>query len=581
MGTDRIFGVGPCLSWSVPKLCGVSGPIGEKESQHVFGYRVLSPNYGENGQIEEVIMRQSVLTIISTIATPGNLCLCLSLLLLSVSPIEAKGAQPNILLIVVDNQPASILGAYGNPDVKTPNIDRLASEGVRFTRAFAVHGMCSPTRATLLTGLLPSQHGVQDWLDDEEMGNWPSDWNAIREYRTLPYTLKNRGYQTALIGKWHLGQPRLPDEWFDYWVTFNLGHTVDFWNNEINDNSKKYKVEGQHSVDFFSDKAVEYLQTYDHQEPFFLMVTYNGPYMNPPTNLGAARNRHYKYYRDKEFPSFPRNRVNETILDEIPVPDPEEWYLNLARMHNDPETMANAASQNTIVDDGVGRLVKALRDNGLSENTLVIYTSDQGNFFGQHGLWGHTDFSFPASPYETAMNIPLIAHYPGVIEKDRLSDLFVGQYDLMPTILDMAGSGVEIANSPGRSFAGYLKGNELPSWSDAVYMDQEATRVIRTDQFSYWKRMKGTGEHELYDLQNDPGQKNNLVGNPDYVEVISQLDRRLTQFFDTYSDAQYDLWQGGTVKGTTESIQVYKSLYGEQWEPESEVRPAFREEPVR
>jgi len=505
-------------------------------------------------------MRGSVLATICAFITRKKLCLSISLLLLSVTLVEAKDTQPNILFIVVDNQPASILGAYGNPDVQTPNIDQLANEGVRFTRAFAVHGMCSPTRATLLTGLLPSQHGVQDWLDDEEMKNWPSDWNAIREYRTLPYTLRNRGYQTSLIGKWHLGQPRLPDEWFDYWVTFNLGHTVDFWDNEINDNSRKYKLEDKHSVDFFSDKAVEYLQTYNHEKPFFLMVTYNGPYLNPPTNLGAARNRHYEDYQDKEFPSFPRNRVNESILEGIKVPDPEEWYLN-----------------NTMVDDGVGRLLEALRDNGLAENTLVIYTSDQGNFFGQHGFWGHTDNTFPASLYDTPMNIPLIVRYPGVVEQGQVSDLFIGQYDFMPTILDMAGSDVEIANSPGRSFAEHLKGSELASWNDAVYMDQEATRVIRTNQYSYWKRLKGTGEDELYDIQKDPGQQNNLYGNPDYAEVISELDIRLTRFFDTYSNAEYDLWQGGTVKGFTESTHVFKSLYGDQWEPESEIRPTFTE----
>jgi arylsulfatase A-like enzyme len=521
-------------------------------------------------------MKNSVWAKIGAFTVPKHLSLYLSLLL-SVAAVEADDSRPNILFIVVDNQPASILGAYGNPDVRTPNIDRLAHEGVRFTRAFAVHGMCSPTRATLLTGLLPSHHGVQDWLDDEEMESWPGDWNAVREYRTLPYTLKNRGYQTSLIGKWHLGQPRPPDEWFDYWVTFNLGHTVDFWNNEINDNSSKYKVEGQHSVDFFTDKAVEYLQSYDHQKPFFLMVTYNGPYMNPPTNLGPARNRHYPDYEDEEFTSFPRNRINETILEEIPYPDPEEWYLNLARMHNDQNTMANAASQNTMVDDGVGRLLEALSAKGLAGNTLVIYTSDQGNFFGQHGLWGHTDFSFPASLYETAMNIPLIARYPGVIEENQVSDLFVGQYDLMPTLLDMADADVEIANSPGRSFAGHLRGSELESWPDAVFMDQEATRVIRTGRYSFWKRMEGTGEHELYDMLNDPGQEDNLFGNPDYAEVISELDRSLTRFFDTYSHAEYDLWRGGTVKGSTESAQVYKSLYGDQWEPETKIRPAYKE----
>jgi arylsulfatase A-like enzyme len=539
----------------------------------------MGENLRRRLQAEEVIMKESVLATISDFVTHKKICSYLSLLLLSAIPVEAKDAQPNILFIVVDNQPASILGTYGNPDVKTPNIDRLADQGVRFTRAFAVHGMCSPTRATLLTGLLPSQHGVQDWLEDKKMKDWPNDWNAIREYRTLPYTFKSRGYQTALIGKWHLGQPRPPDEWFDYWVTFALGHTVDFWENEINDNSKKYKLDGKHSVDFFSDKAVEYLQTYDHRRPFFLMVTYNGPYMNPPTNLGAAKNRHYGFYEGREFLSFPRNSVNETILEELTVTDPEEWewYFGLARMHNDQKTMANVASQNTMVDDGVGRLLKALRDNDLAENTLVIYTSDQGNFFGQHGLWGHTDYSFPASLYDTAMNIPLIARYPGVIEKGQVSDLSIGQYDLMPTILDMAGLDVEIANSPGRSFAEHLRGGELASWGDAVYMDQEATRVIRTNQYSYWKRLKGTGEHELYDIQKDPKQENNLYGNPDYAEAASELDRRLTKFFDTHSNADYDLWRGGTVKGSTESIQVYKSLYGEQWKPESEVRPAFRE----
>jgi choline-sulfatase len=192
-------------------------------------------------------------------------------------------------------------------------------------------------------------------------------------------------------------------------------------------------------------------------------------------------------------------------------------------------------------------------------------------------LWGHTDYSFPASLYDTPMNIPLIARYPGIIEKGQVSDLLIGQYDLMPTLLDIARCDVEIANSPGRSFAEHLKGNELASWNDAVYMDQEATRVIRSDRYSYWKRLKGTGENELYDIQKDPEQENNLYGNPDHAEVVAELDRRLTQFFDTYSNAKYDLWRGGTVKGSTESAEVFKSLYGEQWKPESEIKPAFRE----
>lgn len=522
-------------------------------------------------------MKIFMLTKFSEFSAVKKMGVYISILLFSVTAAQAKDAQPNILYIVTDNQPASILGAYGNPDVKTPNIDSLATEGVRFTSAFSVHGMCSPTRATLLTGLLPSQHGVQDWLDDEEMKNWPSDWNAVREYRTLPYTLKNRGYETSLIGKWHLGQPKLPQEWFDYWVTFNLGHTLDFWDNEINDNSNKYTIDDQHSVDFFTDKAVDYLQSYDSEKPFFMMVTYNGPYLNPPTNMGPAKNRHYQSYKDETFPSFPRNGVNNNILIAAMEPDPEEWYLNLARMHNDQASMANVASQNTLVDEGVGRLLEVLKEKGLEENTLVIYISDQGNFFGQHGYWGHTDNTFPASTYDTAMNIPFIARYPGVIDGGQVSDLFVGQYDLMPTILDMAGIEVEIENSPGQSFAEHLKGGELVSWRDAVYMDQEATRVIRTRNYSYWKRLEGTGESELYDIKQDPGQEINLYGNPDYDEVVSELDGKLSEFFATYSNAEYDLWNGGTVKGFTESAHVFKSLYGDEWEPASEIKPTFKE----
>jgi arylsulfatase A-like enzyme len=535
------------------------------------------------GKSEEVAMSDHPLPSRGGLRDHGKLCLraAAMFVLFCAVPVAAKDIHPNILYIVVDNQPASILGAYGNPDVRTPHIDRLASAGVRFTRAFAVHGMCSPTRATLLTGLMPSQHGVHDWLDDEETEGWPADWNAAREFRTLPYTLKNRGYETALIGKWHLGQPRPPDEWFDYWVTFSLGHTIDFWKNEINDNGKQYILDGQHSVDFFADKAVDFLRRQDSKKPFFLMVTYNGPYLNPPSNYGAARNRHYEYYKGKEFPSFPRNRISEEILNQLSEPRPGwlEWFQSLARMHNDHETMANVASQNSVVDDGVGRLLEVLRERGLEESTLVIYTSDQGNFYGQHGFWGHTDGTFPASLYDAPMNVPLIARYPGVIGKAEVSDLLVGQYDLMPTILDMAGFGdVEIENSPGRSFADQLRGRAIASWSDAIYMDQEATRVIRTSEYSYWKRLKGTGENVLYDMRKDPGQERNLYGNPDYADVVAKLDARLTEFFDTYSDARYDLWRGGTAKGSTESAAVFKSLYGDQWEPESEVKAPFRED---
>jgi len=123
-----------------------------------------------------------------------------------------------------------------------------------------------------------------------------------------------------------------------------------------------------------------------------------------------------------------------------------------------------------------------------------------------------------------------------------------------------------------------LKGSELTAWPDAVYIDQDATRAIRTDRYSFWKRLKDTGEHEFYDVRDDPEQMNNVYGSPDYVDVVSDLDMKLTTFFDTYSDVDYDLWRGGTVKGSTNYAGAFKSLYGEQWEAEAKIKPAFREQ---
>ena len=145
-------------------------------------------------------------------------------------PVIAAPGGHNVLFILTDNQPASILGAYGNPDVRTPHIDQLALEGVRFTRAYAANGMCSPTRATLMTGLMPSQHGIHSWLDDGLLSQWPEGWSAVAEFRSLPLTLAHRGYRTAMIGKWHLGKPEQASLGFQHWVTFTDGHTVDFCN---------------------------------------------------------------------------------------------------------------------------------------------------------------------------------------------------------------------------------------------------------------------------------------------------------------------------------------------------------------
>lgn len=503
------------------------------------------------------------------------------LAILLVANLCAAQDRPNLLFILTDNQPASILGAYGNPDVRTPNIDRLADEGIRFNHAFAVNGMCSPTRATLMTGLIPSQHGVHNWLDDEMLDQWPREWSAVAEFRTLPLTLRNRGYRTALIGKWHLGQPWKASIGYQYWVTFTDGHTVDFWNNRVIDNDKIYDVKGRHIVDFFTDKAVEYIKNYRGDQPFYLQLNYDGPYLNPPTNLGPARNRYYQSYVGQEFKSFPRVAANENVVKQLMDPNTNKFLREKHRqaiaMHNDPATMANVASQNTVVDDGVGRVLAALKEKGLDRNTIVIFSSDQGNFYGQHGLWQHTIVTSPSNLYEAALNIPLIIRSPGKVNSGLDSDLMIGQYDLPVTILDYLGiKDVKFDNSPGRSFAGLLKGKRIV-WDNEVYYEQEESRGIRTSRYAYWKRLPGTGSNELYDMKNDPGQDHNLYGNPDYREEADALDKKLVRFFSIYSDSKYDLWHGGVAKGSVVRPEMFRTLYGKQWHTETKLLPPFTE----
>jgi len=492
---------------------------------------------------------------------------------------------PNVLFILSDNQPASMLGCYGNPDIKTPHVDRLASEGVRFKRAFACNGLCSPTRASLMTGLIPSQHGIHDWIDDAALtvAGWPPDWCAVQEFRTLPLTLANRGYQTALIGKYHMGQPRHPMPGFQDWITFPYGHTMSFWSNTIIDNGIEYPLVGKHIVEFFAEKGVEYIQKYTGEKPFYLQLNFDGPYLLPPTNLGRDCNRFYLDYFGKDFKTWwPRSEFSpifEQMIGGRPD-DPKNQELHmlymLKQMHLDPESMANTTSQNAVVDYAVGLVMDALKKAGLDENTLVIYSTDQADFYNQHGLYGHTNYTIPSSLYDCVMNVPLIMRQPGTIKSNLASDLMIGQYDIFPTILDCVGFGnVKIENTPGHSFAPHLKGQSLDNWKDEVYFEQEESRGIRTPKYAYWKRLQGFGPAQLYDVESDPGQNYPLFGHED---IVDELDQKLTEFFNGHADPQYDLWKSGKTKsftGRTKAVnELIKTIH---WELDDTFKKPFSE----
>src|SRR5262245_4456266 len=225
-------------------------------------------------------------------------------LLLVCHPARADEPRTNLVFILTDNQGAWTLGCYGNPDIRTPNIDRLAKDGTLFTRCFASNAVCSPTRATLLTGLLPSQHGVHSYLRAGAAQIGPEAHCTIREFRTLPKVLSEAGYTCGLAGKWHLGGNLQPQEGFTYWVTMPHGHTTTFYDAEVIEGGKVRK-EPTYLTDFWTDHAVKFIEQ-NRDRPFFLFLAYNGPYGLGQSLREPARNRHAAYYADKELKSFPR-----------------------------------------------------------------------------------------------------------------------------------------------------------------------------------------------------------------------------------------------------------------------------------
>ena len=223
--------------------------------------------------------------------------------------------HPNVVLIITDNQQAGTLACYGNLEIHTPNLDRLAEQGMVFDNAFCPNAFCSPCRASVLTGLMPSQHGVHSWIDDRTMDDWPDSWHALDGLRTLPETVKNAGYATALCGKYHLCVPTSPMGGFDYWCTMEDGHVRSFFRNRITENGETYDHEG-HTVDFFTRKGIAFIkEQVAADRPFFLYLPYPAPYGHWPATREEDRCRHSSLYDDCPMHSVPREGLRQASVD--------------------------------------------------------------------------------------------------------------------------------------------------------------------------------------------------------------------------------------------------------------------------
>ncbi len=447
----------------------------------------------------------------------------------------ATKGRPNLVFILTDNQGAWTLGCYGNPDIRTPHVDRLAREGIRFTRALSSNPVCSPTRATFLTGLMPSQHGVHSFLDPKYMIG-PEAYNTLREFTSLGEVLRDAGYTCGLSGKWHLGANLTASEGFSFWVTKPDGSTREFYDQDIIEDGK-VRREAAYTTDFWTRRGVEFIEQ-NRARPFFLYLAYNGPYALGALMSHPARNRHADTYRGHRFTSFPDDAMHP-------------WQFANKQFHNTQVAKERVAAEVSGVDDGVGEIMATLQRLGLADNTLVVFASDQGWMGGQNGMWGMGDHFRPTGAHELMMQIPLIFRQPGRIPAGRTSDRLVSNYDFLPTVLGHLGLGAAMPaapRSPGRDFSAALRGAP-PAGADEVFYEMETTRAIRTDDWKYVARFPA-GPYELYDMKRDPRERFNRYGQPGTEAKRAELAGRLDAFFARYADPQYDIWKDGRSKAT-------------------------------
>ena len=451
--------------------------------------------------------------------------------------VGAEAKRPNVVFIMTDNHGAWTLGCYGNRDIRTPHIDQLAKEGVLFRRAFASNPVCSPTRATCLTGLMPSQHGVHSFLSGGNLQTGPNARCTLDQLTSLPEVLRDQGYACGLVGKWHLGGNLQPQEGLDdYWITMPHGGTSTFYDAKIIENGQQ-RDEPKYLTEFWTDHAVKFIQQQSKtDDPFFLFLAYNGPYSLGRLLLRDGQNRHAEFYADKPLPSFPRE-------------PPHTWQLNNLDYINNPTSIRRVATEVSGVDDGVGRVMQTLKKNGIDDNTIVIFIADQGWVGGHGGFFGMGDHTQPLTARDGMMQIPLIWRQPGAIAANRVTDQMFANYDVMPTLLGCLGLTEKMPNtpkSPGKDFSYLLSPKDKTEPIERpVFYEFENLRCIRTERWKLVKRFPN-GPDELYDLANDADEFQNLIDKPKFGDQRQALHKQLSEFFGEYVSAEYDMWNGGT-----------------------------------
>ncbi|HYT88263.1 MAG TPA: sulfatase-like hydrolase/transferase [Gemmataceae bacterium] len=438
---------------------------------------------------------------------------------LTLSPSPARAAQAkrfNIISICTDDQGRWAVGAYGNKEVRTPNMDRIAREGVKFLNAFVSTPVCSPSRASFMTGRYGTQLKITDWINPAEA---QSGVGLPADAMTWAEVLQRQGYVTALIGKWHLGMlPRYHPtvRGFNHFFGF-LGGGNTPMDPTLEERGKDKKFKGP-LPDILTDNAMEFIKA-NRDRPFALCLHFRAP--------------HLPYGPVPPEDSAPFKDLDPTIpnVAGIDVKQVKKWTRDYyASIHS--------------VDRNLGRLLALLDELGLTQNTIILFTSDHGYMIGHHGLhtkgnanWIAGGVTGPKRPnmFDLSLKVPLLIRWPGVVKPGTEIKEMVSNIDTFASVLGMLKvSPPGKYKQEGMDFSPLLRGEKMP-WRDAVFSQYDlhngGLAYMRSIQTARWHLVRHhftNGLDELYDLEQDPGELRNLYNNPMHRQVREQLQERLT-----------------------------------------------------
>ena len=439
--------------------------------------------------------------------------------------------RPNIVFILIDDL------RWDEVDyafVKIPSIQRIAREGVRFRNAFVTTPLCSPSRASYLTGQYVHKHGVTDNTDRSPRSH---------ELITFSRLLHDAGYETAFLGKWHMGLDDNPRPGIDHWVSVKGQDS--YLDPEFNVNGKRETKRG-YFTDILNDYTLDFLKQ-KHTKPFLLYISHkavhpdltqyaDGSVSDPSGGKFIPAERYKNLYADAELPHRPN------------CAKPPEGKLSLLRQVGglpplgpktvtDDETVRNRLRMLASVEDGVANIFKTLENQKQLDNTLIIFTSDEGYFYGEHGLSVERRLA-----YEESIRIPLFMRWPKLFKAGSAIDQFALNIDIAPTLLEIGGAPAP-KEINGHSLVPLLRGEKVP-WRDSFLIEYFSDKVFpRVSKMGYqavrdarWKYIHYTdldGMDELYDLKIDPYEMNNLAAGSQAGETEAQMRAKLQQFVDS------------------------------------------------